>query len=135
MRNHLSYAGDVEFQKQPYRGVLRKSCSEICSKFTGEHPYRNVISIKLLCNFTEIAFWHRCSPVSLLHIFRTPFAKNTSGGLLLEFEKIKLINHFDNRYSKKIIYRKNKLHKVRGSLKVKLNIRNIQYLLVKLRKL
>ena len=135
MRNHLSYAGDVEFQKQSYRGVLRKRCSEICSKFTGEHPYRNVISIKLICNFTEIALWDRCSPVRLLHIFRTPFAKNASGGLLLEFEKIKLINHFDNRYSKKIIYRKNKLRKVRGSLKVKLNIRNIQYLLVKLRKL
>ena len=24
-----------------------------------------------------------CSPVNLLHIFRTPFSKNTSGGLLL----------------------------------------------------
>ena len=42
-------------QKQLPRGVLRKRCSEICSKFTGEHPCRSAISIKLLCNFIEIA--------------------------------------------------------------------------------
>ena len=27
----------------------------------------------MLCNFIEIAFHHGCSPVILLHIFRTPF--------------------------------------------------------------
>ena len=37
----------------------------------------------LLCNFIEITLWHRCSPVNLLHIFRPPFSKNTSGWLLL----------------------------------------------------
>ena len=31
----------------------------------------------------EIAFRHECSPVNLLHIFRTPFPKNTSGELLM----------------------------------------------------
>ena len=35
------------------------------------------------CNFTEIALWHGYSPANLLHIFRTPFPKNTSGRLLL----------------------------------------------------
>ena len=30
-------------------------------------------------NFIEIALWHGCSPVNLLHIFRTPFPRNTSG--------------------------------------------------------
>ena len=34
-------------QKQPSRGVLRKRCSEKCSKFTGEEPCGSVISIKL----------------------------------------------------------------------------------------
>ena len=34
-------------------------------------------------NFTEIALQHGCSPVHLLHIFRTPFPRNTSGWLLL----------------------------------------------------
>ena len=33
-------------------------------------------------NFIEITLHHGCSPVNLLHIFRTPFIKNTSGGLL-----------------------------------------------------
>ena len=52
-------------------GVLK-----ICSKFTGKHPYRSVISIKLLFTLR-----HRCSPVNLQYIFKTP--KNTSGRLLL----------------------------------------------------
>ena len=43
---------------------LVKGVPKICSKFTGEHPYRSVISIKLL--------W---SPL--------PFFRNTSGWLLL----------------------------------------------------
>ena len=33
---------------------LRKGVLKICSKFTGEHPCRNVISIKLLCTFDRI---------------------------------------------------------------------------------
>ena len=46
---------------------------------------RSAIPIKLLYNFIEIALWHGCSAVSLLHIFRTPFLKNTSQGLLVMF--------------------------------------------------
>ena len=38
---------------------------------------------KLQSNFIEIALWHECSPVNLLHIFRIPFPKNTSDVLLL----------------------------------------------------
>ena len=52
----------------------------ICSKFTGEPPSRSWKS-----NFVEIVFWHWGSPENLLHIFRTPFLKNTSGRLLLYF--------------------------------------------------
>ena len=62
------------------KGILKK-----CSKFTGDHPCRSVISIKLQSNFIEITLRRGCSPVNLLHIFRTPFPKNTSGGLLLAF--------------------------------------------------
>ena len=36
----------------------------------------------MLCNFIEITFRHGCSPVNLLHIFRTPFPKTTPGGPL-----------------------------------------------------
>ena len=59
-------------------GVLK-----LCSKFTGEHPCRSVISINLQSNFIEIILRHGCSLVNLLHIFRTTFTKNTSERLLL----------------------------------------------------
>ena len=49
----------------------------------------NVISIKLLCNFIEITLRHGCSPVNLLHIFRTPFLKNISEWLLLEIVRFR----------------------------------------------
>ena len=62
---------------------LRQGALKICSKFTEEHQCRSAISIKLQSNFTEIAHWHGYSPLNLLHIFRTPFLKNTSGRLLL----------------------------------------------------
>ena len=62
-----------------WKGVLK-----ICSKFT-EHPCQSAISIKLLCNFIEITLRHGCSPVNLMHIFRTPFHRNTSWWLLLPF--------------------------------------------------
>ena len=58
----------------------------ISSKFTGEHPCRIVISIKLLCNFIKITLRHGCSPVHLLHISRIPFPKNTFGRLLLQIQ-------------------------------------------------
>ena len=62
---------------------LGKGVMKICNKFTREHPCRSVISINLLGNFIETLFRHQCSPVNLLHIFRTPFPRNTSGWLLL----------------------------------------------------
>ena len=37
----------------------------------------------LQSNFIEIILWHGCSPVNVLHVFRTPFLKNTSERLLL----------------------------------------------------
>ena len=62
---------------------LGKVVLKICSRFTGEHPCRSVILIKLLCNFIKITLQHGRSPVNLLHVFRTSFSKNTSGRLLL----------------------------------------------------
>ena len=67
----------------PLEVFLGKGVQKICSKFTGENPCRSVISKKLLSNFIEITPRHECSPVNLLNIFRTPFYKNTSGGVLL----------------------------------------------------
>ena len=53
---------------------LRKGALKIYSKSTGEHPCRSLISIKLLCNFIEIALQHGCSSVIccilLEHLFQ-----------------------------------------------------------------
>ena len=38
---------------------------------------------KVARNFIEIARRRGCSPVNLLHIFRTPFPRNTSGWVFL----------------------------------------------------
>ena len=69
-------------QKQRSRGVLRKRCPEDMQKI-----YRSAISIKLLYNFIEIVLRHGRSSVNLLHIFRTPFPKDISGGLRLAYLK------------------------------------------------
>ena len=66
----------VAVQKQPSRGVLSKGVLKICSKFTGEHPCWTH-------HIPAIILQHGWSLVNLLHIFTTPFPKNTSGGLLL----------------------------------------------------
>ena len=63
--------------------LLVEGVLKICSKFTGEHPYRRVTPLNLLCNFIELTLWYGCSPVNLLYIFRATFTKNTSEWLLL----------------------------------------------------
>ena len=73
----------IFFRSSPPEVFLGKGVLKICSKFTGEHPGWKAISIKLQSNFIEIKLRHGCYPVNLLHIFRTSFSKNTSGGLLL----------------------------------------------------
>ena len=72
------------FQKHPYRGVLRKGCSE-----NMHHFYRRTPTLK--CDFNKVAkqfYWNRtsvwCSPINLLHIFRTPFLMKISWWLLLK---------------------------------------------------
>ena len=77
-------------QKQSSRGV--QGVLKICSKFT-EHPYWSVISIKLQSNFIQITLWQWCSPVNLLHIFRTSFLTNTYRGLLLNLSSQEWTNH------------------------------------------
>ena len=59
---------------------LGKSVLKTCIKFTGEHSCQSAISIKLLCNFIEIALRHGCSPVNLLHIFRYLLLRTLSEG-------------------------------------------------------
>ena len=76
---------------------LGKIVLKICSKFTGEHPCRSMISIKLQSNFIEITLRHGCSSVNLLHIFRSPFYRNTYGGMLLYCARKLLLDSGLNR--------------------------------------
>ena len=75
----------ITFRSSHPEVFYEKGVLKICSKITGERPSRSVISIKLLCNLIEITLRHGCSPVDLLYIFRTPFPRNTSRWLLLNF--------------------------------------------------
>ena len=44
--------------------------------------------VSKLSNFSEITLRHGCSPVNFLRILRTPFPKNTSGGLLMKISPV-----------------------------------------------
>ena len=70
---------------------LEKFVLKICSKFTGEQPCRSAISMRLRSNWIEITLRNVCSPVYLLHIFRTPFLKNTCDGCFWNSDKENLI--------------------------------------------
>ena len=89
----MLYAQRCIHRSSPSEVFLGRSLLKLCSKFTGEHPCRSTISIKLLCNFIEIALRHWCSPVNLLHIFWTSFHKKTSGRLLLYSAPCQTSNH------------------------------------------
>ena len=62
-------------------------------QISGEQPCRSTISTKLQNNLIEIALPHGCSAAKLLHIFRTPFYKNTPGWLLLIYFILKVLLH------------------------------------------
>ena len=49
------------------RSFLGKDALKICSKFTGEHRCRSVISIKLLSNVIDITLRHGCSTLLMSH--------------------------------------------------------------------
>ena len=86
-------------QEQPHRGVPMKRCSENMQQVYRRTPMPkcDLNKVALLSNLIEIALRHGCSPVNLLHIFSTPFLKNTSGWLLLPSLLTKLsISEFDS---------------------------------------
>ena len=82
-----TYKKLVSIRSSHLEVFLGKGVLKICTKFAGEHPCLGAISIKLLCNFTEITPWHGCSPANLLHVFRTSFPKNPSGRPLLYYNQ------------------------------------------------
>ena len=69
--------------EQSSRGVPMKRCSENMLQIYRRTPMPKCDFNKLLCKFIEMTLRHRVSPVNLVHIFKKPFLKNTSGWLLL----------------------------------------------------
>ena len=80
---HWTNSSFIIKQKQTYRGVFKKRCSENRQQIYRRTPMPECDFNKLLCNIIEITLQHECSPVNLLHIFIIPFYRNTSGWLLL----------------------------------------------------
>ena len=72
---------------------------------------KGVLEICVLqSNFIEIALSHGCSPVNLLHIFRTPFPKITSGGLLLNIvlkSIVRFVIYFAFHFLEQTLQRRN----------------------------
>ena len=62
-------------RSSPPKVFLGQGVLKIYNKFTRELPCQSVISIKC-----EITLRHLCSPINLLHNFRTPFPKNALYG-------------------------------------------------------
>ena len=88
----------IRVQKQPSRGVLGKSCSE-----NMQQTYRRIPMPE--CDFNKVAsLRHGCSPVNLLHIFRTPFPKNTSEGLLLRVLEREVLVQKTNCFLTRLIW-------------------------------
>ena len=71
--------------KQSIEAAIQR-CSENMQQIYRRTPMPkyDFNKVALHCNFIEIALRHGSSSVNLLHIFRTPFPRNTSGWLLLK---------------------------------------------------
>ena len=72
-----------ENMQQTYRRTLMPKCGF------------NRVALQL-CNFIEIALRHGCSPINLLHIFRTPFPRNSSRWLPLKVGVTQKLIHIDS---------------------------------------
>ena len=78
----LKYLYIKPIEAAPTGVFLGKAVLKICSKFIGEHPCQTVISKNL-----QITLRHGCSPVNLLHIFRTPLLRTPLKGCFRIKEK------------------------------------------------
>ena len=83
-----------------YKEAALRRCSykKVFREYAANLQETPIPKCDLQSNFIEIALRHGCSPVNLLHIFRTPFPKNTPGWLLLSIP-----NSFGRKVDKEII--------------------------------
>ena len=93
---------------------LGKVVLKLCSKFTGEHPCRSPISVKIFCKFFEIALRHGRSPVNLRHIFRPPL---NGWFLKVAFGHLNLAMQWESRGGLYFIRKKRKKKKTKVDLR------------------
>ena len=85
----------IKTQKQPSRGVLIKRCSENLQEIYRRMPKCDFNKVALQLYSNRISVW--VFSCRFLHIFRTPFSKNTSGWLLLKKSVLKNFAKFTGK--------------------------------------
>ena len=90
VRNIIWQAYWVKIFRSSPQVFVKTAVLQICSKFIREHSCGNVISIKLVCNFTETTLPHGCFPLYVLHICRKHYLRNIYGRLLLNLQCYKI---------------------------------------------
>ena len=86
-KNLKNYFAQYEKETQRKAEAATQRCflEKVFWKYTANLQENTHAEVrKLLCNFIEITLCHGCSPVNLLHIFRSPFLKEHLRWLLLE---------------------------------------------------
>ena len=76
--------GSICFRNKSEAALERCSYKKVFWRYASNLQKNTHAEVWFQSNFIEMTLRHRCSPVNLLHIFGTPFPKNTSGGLLQE---------------------------------------------------
>ena len=79
-------------RSSPPEAFLGKNFLKLCSKIRVEHSCPNVMWSAKQLYWNHTLAW--VFPVNLLHISRTPFPKNTSGGQLLGKKTVRLVFRF-----------------------------------------
>ena len=91
----------LKLKKQPSISNFIKRCSGNMQQIYGRTPMPRNDFNKVAKHINEITLRYGWSSVNLLHIFRTPFPKNTSGGLLLKLKVVILLNTSQSILSKR----------------------------------
>ena len=74
--------------EEPY--IQKHDLNKGVLRILGAHQWVGKISIVLQSSFVEIALLHGFSAVGLLHVCKTSFLGNISGGLLLNTDNFKI---------------------------------------------
>ena len=77
------------FRSSHQRCSVKKSVLRNFEKSTGKHLCQSLFLVKLQARSATLLkkrLWHRCFPVNFAKFLRTPFLRNTSGRLLLQFQ-------------------------------------------------